>query len=199
MSDDVLVRDPPAKLKGSRPVPAARKAPLLASTAPYAPPKPKAKPRNDKQPPPRISDDDERKKRPKDDVKREQPRGFQARSTAPPAEKRVPMRKAEAARREDRSSAPRKHHLDRRAAALITHGEGDPNDLLKTKQVAAWLSVSDEFLEIGRSEGYGPNFVRLGPSSVRYVRSDVLKWLAERTYASTCEYAEPSKRGRRAR
>jgi predicted DNA-binding transcriptional regulator AlpA len=174
MSDDVLVHDdPPIKKMVLRsPVPAARKAPLLTSTAFLPRPKTKVKlsPR-EKQLPPM-------------EAKRKRRKG------------EITEVEVKRQRREARSSSSRRHHLDRRAAALITQGEGDPNDLLKTKEVAAWLNVSDEFLEIGRSEGYGPKFCRLGPSSVRYLRSDVLRWLAERTYASTCEYAEPSKRGR---
>jgi hypothetical protein len=82
-----------------------------------------------------------------------------------------------------------KHHLDKRAGDLIAAGGGDTDDLLTTKQVATWLGVSVQWLEIGRSKGYGPPFVRLAKKrGVRYKRSTVLKWLAEREYACTAEY-----------
>jgi predicted DNA-binding transcriptional regulator AlpA len=85
---------------------------------------------------------------------------------------------------------PRKHHLDRRASTLAEVSAGAPDDLLSTKEVAEWLGVSVQFLEIGRSRGYGPKFVRLGPGRIRYRRVDVLTWLEERTFASTSQYGE---------
>ena len=48
-----------------------------------------------------------------------------------------------------------------------------------------------EFLEIGRSRGYGPKYVRMTPRMVRYLPSDIVAWLKERTYQSTAEYAKP--------
>lgn len=85
---------------------------------------------------------------------------------------------------------PRKHHLDRRASMLAEIGHGAPDDLLSTRSVAEWLGVSIQFLEIGRHRGYGPKFVRIGPSRIRYRRSDVLAWLEERTFASTAQYGQ---------
>jgi predicted DNA-binding transcriptional regulator AlpA len=79
------------------------------------------------------------------------------------------------------SAIPSKHHLDRHAAELAVDGRGDPDELLPTPKTADWLGVSTEWLEIGRSKGYGPPFVRLSPSRVRYRRSDVWRWLDERT------------------
>jgi predicted DNA-binding transcriptional regulator AlpA len=84
---------------------------------------------------------------------------------------------------------PARHHLDRWASALAEHGRGDPDDLLTTPALAEWLQVSSEWLEIGRSRGYGPKFIRLSPSRVRYRRSDVLEWLAERTRVVTAKRA----------
>jgi predicted DNA-binding transcriptional regulator AlpA len=83
---------------------------------------------------------------------------------------------------------PRRHHLDRRADLLAEYGDGNPDDLLKTRAVADWLGVSTQWLEIGRSKGYGPPFVRFSPRRVRYRRGDILKWLKERTYRSTAGY-----------
>jgi predicted DNA-binding transcriptional regulator AlpA len=83
---------------------------------------------------------------------------------------------------------PRQHHLDRRAADLAEALDGPPDDLLKTRFVADWLGVSEQWLEIGRGKNYGPPFVRLSPRRVRYRREDVLAWLKSRTYRSTAGY-----------
>ena len=90
----------------------------------------------------------------------------------------------------DATTRPRKHHLDRRASMLAEIGAGAPDDLLTTRDVAEWLGVSVQFLEIGRHRGYGPKFVRIGPARIRYRRSDVLAWLEDRTFASTSQYGE---------
>lgn len=86
------------------------------------------------------------------------------------------------------SDIPKTHHLDRRADDIAARGQGDADDLMSTIQVAAWLGVSPQFLEIGRSRGYGPRFVRLTPRRTRYRREDVIAWLRSRTHASTAEY-----------
>lgn len=80
------------------------------------------------------------------------------------------------------------HHLDKRAADLIAAGAGNPDDLLTTKDVAAWFGASVITLEIWRTKGEGPPFIKLTPRMVRYQRGGVLNWLAEREYASTAEY-----------
>jgi hypothetical protein len=79
------------------------------------------------------------------------------------------------------SPIPLRHHLDRRAADLIEEGQGDPDTLMTTAGVGEWLGVSTQWLEIGRSKGYGPPFIRLSASRVRYRRGDVRQWLRERT------------------
>ena len=76
------------------------------------------------------------------------------------------------------------HHLDKRIPSLIAAGAGAPDDLLTTKQVAAWLGVSAQTLEIWRGQGKGPPFVLLAKRSIQYMRSRVLKWLYERECAS---------------
>lgn len=88
------------------------------------------------------------------------------------------------------AGTPRKFHLDRRAHQLIEQGAGNADDLMSTFDVATWLGVSIQFLEIGRHNNYGPVFVRLSPTMIRYKRADVLSWLQERTYQSTAEYAK---------
>jgi predicted DNA-binding transcriptional regulator AlpA len=82
-----------------------------------------------------------------------------------------------------------RHHLDRRAAEIAEKGrEGDPAELFTTLEVAAWLGVSRQWLEIGRSKNYGPAYVRVGPRHIRYKRSDVILFLDERTHRCTAEY-----------
>lgn len=84
-----------------------------------------------------------------------------------------------------------RHHLDRRAEEIAKSpvADGPPDQLLSTREVADWLGVSIQFMEIGRHKGYGPRFVRLGPRKIVYRRADVLHWLGTRTHASTQEYA----------
>jgi hypothetical protein len=99
--------------------------------------------------------------------------------------------------RRARPPAPNRHHLDRRARQLLAAeppgiGHNDPplsdEALLTTTQVAAWLGVSIQWLEIGRVRGYGPRFVRLSPRCIKYRVGDVREYLRERAHASTAEY-----------
>lgn len=82
-----------------------------------------------------------------------------------------------------------RHYIDRRADQVIADSTGSGDDLLKTPEVAAWLGVSIQWVEIGRSRGWGPKYTKLSRRMVRYKRSDVLTWLKERTYSNTSEYA----------
>jgi predicted DNA-binding transcriptional regulator AlpA len=90
---------------------------------------------------------------------------------------------------ETRKRSPRRHHLDRFADRIAEHGDGDgkPDDLLTTKQLALWLGTSEEWLEIGRRarDGYGPRFIKLAKNIVRYTRSDVLDWLKQRNRSTS--------------
>jgi predicted DNA-binding transcriptional regulator AlpA len=89
---------------------------------------------------------------------------------------------------------PQRHNLDRRAHQIVDlGGSGSDDQLLHTREVADWLGVSTQWLEIGRSKNYGPKFTRVGPRVIRYRRGDVLKWLRERTHASTAEYGRRAK------
>jgi predicted DNA-binding transcriptional regulator AlpA len=92
---------------------------------------------------------------------------------------------------------PLRHNLDRRADVLTAAGAGNPDDLLTTRQMADWLSVSRQWLEIGRHMGYGPAYTTLAPKIVRYRRSDILAWLEERKHHCTAEYRPRRKRKRR--
>jgi len=59
---------------------------------------------------------------------------------------------------------------------------------LSTRETADWLGNSVQWLEIGRSRGYGPPFVRVSPRVIRYRRGDVIEWLKARTHISTAAY-----------
>jgi predicted DNA-binding transcriptional regulator AlpA len=86
-------------------------------------------------------------------------------------------------------AVPRRHHLDGRAHQILAAGkEGDDDELLTTEQVAQWFGISVQWLEIGRSRGYGPQFVMLAARTIRYRRSDCRKYIAARVRASTAEY-----------
>ena len=84
---------------------------------------------------------------------------------------------------------PRKHHLDRRAGQILaadTNGAYD--EMLTTRQVAQWFGVSEQFLEIARSRGYGPQYVMMAARTIRYRRDACRRWLQQRTYGGTAEY-----------
>ena len=70
--------------------------------------------------------------------------------------------------------------LDKRSEALIELGQGNPDDLLTTKELAAWFGVSTRWVEDGRTQGYGPPPTYLSKRCVRYHRQVVLDWLDER-------------------
>jgi predicted DNA-binding transcriptional regulator AlpA len=83
---------------------------------------------------------------------------------------------------------PRRHHLDRCAAEIAARVD-DGDELLNTRQVADLLGMSVAWVEIARHRQIGPRFVRVTPRCVRYRRSDVRKWLEERSHRWTGEYA----------
>ena len=83
-----------------------------------------------------------------------------------------------------------KFHLDKRAGKLL---DADPapeadDQLLTTREVAAYLGMSEQWVTLGRSKKYGPPFVRVGTRRLRYKKSAVRAWLESRTYSSTAEY-----------
>ena len=62
-------------------------------------------------------------------------------------------------------------------------------EYLNTQQVAAYLGVSHQWLEIGRSKGYGPPFIKAGYGSggiVRYKRSEIDRWMLDHQ-RNSCE------------
>jgi predicted DNA-binding transcriptional regulator AlpA len=103
--------------------------------------------------------------------------------------------KAKAKRPQPRPAAPRHHHLDRRAHQILAADNGADDELLTTQQVAQWFGVSEQWLEIGRSRGYGPSFVMLAARTIRYRRSDCREYLAARVYSNTAEYRSRGEKG----
>jgi len=99
------------------------------------------------------------------------------------------MARPEVTGRVTSSGSRGKLHIDRRAHRLVDV-DFHPEERLTTKEVAAWLYVSVQFLEIGRTRGYGPKFERFTNKLVRYRVGDVLEWLKSRTHACTSEYAK---------
>ena len=89
-----------------------------------------------------------------------------------------------------KAKAKKSHHLDRHTDQLrcVPAASGAPNDLLTTEELADWLDVSEQFVELSRHDGSGPKFIKLGKRMVRYRRA-VLAWLLERgEFASTAEH-----------
>jgi hypothetical protein len=91
-------------------------------------------------------------------------------------------------------SAPKRHHLDKRAANIATSNDGSADELLTTEQIAEWFGVSIQWLEIGRLRGYGPPYERIAPRVIRYRRGKVRKWLDGRSHSSTAEYRDNPRR-----
>jgi hypothetical protein len=87
---------------------------------------------------------------------------------------------------------PKSHHLDKRAD-LITASPGNDEEMIDTRELANWLRVSIQWLEIGRMRGYGPAFIKIAPRCIRYRKDAVRTWLEERAHASTAEYARRRK------
>jgi predicted DNA-binding transcriptional regulator AlpA len=61
--------------------------------------------------------------------------------------------------------------------------------LLSTKQAAAVLGFHASYLAKARLTGAGPRYLKIGGRSVRYRRSDIDAWLAEKARASTSDPA----------
>lgn len=67
----------------------------------------------------------------------------------------------------------------------------DLDDLLSNKEAARLLCIQPNTLEIWRVQGKGPAFLKLGDqpqATVRYLRSTVIAWAAQRVYHSTSAY-----------
>jgi predicted DNA-binding transcriptional regulator AlpA len=81
-------------------------------------------------------------------------------------------------------------HLDRRAAHVASSA-GDDDELLTSQDLADWLGVSIQWVNLQRTKGEGPEYERLGARMIRYRRGKVRRWLDGRSYLRTNEYAQP--------
>ncbi|MEM7664564.1 MAG: helix-turn-helix domain-containing protein [Pseudomonadota bacterium] len=73
----------------------------------------------------------------------------------------------------------------------------DRTELLDNEQTAALLGIKPNTLEIWRTKGRGPAFVKMGrakQSRIRYQRSAIDKWLREQSFASTSGYSDAALR-----
>ncbi|QDP20023.1 helix-turn-helix domain-containing protein [Sphingomonas xanthus] len=73
------------------------------------------------------------------------------------------------------------------------------DDLLTNEQAAKLLGIKPTTLEIWRTKGKSPPFLKLGTSKqapIRYHRAALAVWLNERSFASTSAYASAEKSGR---
>lgn len=65
----------------------------------------------------------------------------------------------------------------------------DNNKALKPSRVAEWLDTTPGALAQMRYMGHGPQFVKIGGRSVRYMEADVLEWLQAQTRQQTGQQA----------
>ena len=66
------------------------------------------------------------------------------------------------------------------------------DEALSSAQAAAMLGIKNTPLEIWCCKGKGPRFCKLSPvkqAGVVYQRSEVERWLSERTFTSTSAYS----------
>jgi hypothetical protein len=83
----------------------------------------------------------------------------------------------------------------RRAHRLIA-ADFHVEQRLTTRELCAWLGVSEQWAELGRCQGYGPPFERVNPKTIRYRVGSVLNYLKSVEHASTREY-DTVERGRK--
>jgi hypothetical protein len=72
----------------------------------------------------------------------------------------------------------------------------DLDDLLTTALAAAMLGVKPDTMHQWRWNGKGPKYLKLGDgkrAAIRYQRSELVRWLAERQYANTSQYSVDAK------
>jgi hypothetical protein len=94
-----------------------------------------------------------------------------------------------------KGKTPQRLHLDRRAETILaTAGGWSDDDLLTTPQMADHLGTSKQWLELGRSKGYGPPYLPLAPQIVRYRFGDGREWLKQRQYLRTADYPGEDRR-----
>jgi predicted DNA-binding transcriptional regulator AlpA len=77
--------------------------------------------------------------------------------------------------------------MTKRSAAPKPPAGADAGPLLTTEQAAALIGFHPSYLAKARLSGTGPRFLKIGPRSVRYRRSDIDAWLAGKLRISTAD------------
>lgn len=73
-------------------------------------------------------------------------------------------------------------HIDKRAETVAKSLSAyDPDKLISTREAAKLLGTSESYLHKGRSQGYGPPVIKMGPTLCRYRVSALIEWLESRT------------------
>ncbi len=65
-------------------------------------------------------------------------------------------------------------------------------ELLTSEEAAVLLGIKPNTLEIWRTKGKGPEFVKLGNAKqapVRYIKSILVDWIAAQSFPSTSAYS----------
>ena len=86
-------------------------------------------------------------------------------------------------------AAPKKFHINKRAASLRdAAAAGSDDELLTTEQLAQLMGVSEVWLKKCRADGTGPPHQMLTPKCVRYRRGAYRRWLEQREFKSIAAY-----------
>ena len=80
-----------------------------------------------------------------------------------------------------------KSDLDASVPPATSPHSNDPAVLMRQEDAAQMLGVSPRALEAWRYRGGGPRYIRISGRCIRYRRSDIMTWIAERERHSTSE------------
>ena len=69
---------------------------------------------------------------------------------------------------------------------ISTFTQGSPPRYFNTKQAAAYLNLSHQYLEIYRHKGGGPQYIKLA-KAVRYRQEDLDDWMTNHLQQHTAE------------
>ena len=72
-----------------------------------------------------------------------------------------------------------------RADKILARVDGDDDSLLTTEAIAELWQISEKWFVLGRTMGYGPEFVIIEPHAVRYPRDKAKAWLRKRLHQKT--------------
>lgn len=69
-------------------------------------------------------------------------------------------------------------------------------DLLTNEEAATLLGIKPNTLEIWRTKGIGPEFIKMGKqrqAPIRYLRPKIYEWLERQSFSSTSAYCMTGK------